>query len=286
MSEAWQCQQIPCMIQHINIMYFLISCDFNLYLISCLPQHREDVQLEDVQFDPCFQYFVNSLSTISSVSQRHAVAEGEHLGSFTTRAAWFTQCCVRWTEATSAWATASHRTFPGWGRVGSHWKGLEVEGDGFRNGKSWPLNMFFLLISGVHRRLCGFQWLFEFHILLPQSSPNFQEQCRETKGAPRLSLAQAEEPEKAASFTVLDGLKGCEVALTAMDRRVTNLEDCLEDIGSDLAWWLRWYWSCMSLLNLYNIYIYSEVCEIGEVVCDIKSWKNGEGMWGCILGSK
>jgi len=52
-------------------------------------------------------------------------------------------------------------------------------------------------------------------------------------------LAQAEEPEKAASFTVLDGLKGCEVALTAMDRRVTNLEDCLEDIGSDLAWWLR-----------------------------------------------
>ena len=38
-----------------------------------------------------------------------------------------------------------------------------------------------------------------------------------------------EEPEKAASFTVLDGLKGCEQALTAMDRRVTNLEDCLED---------------------------------------------------------
>ena len=78
-------------------------------------------------------------------------------------------------------------------------------------------------------------------LLLPQSSrkKNDQEQCRETKGAPRLSLAQAEEPEKAASFTVLDGLKGCEVALTAMDRRVTNLEDCLEDIGSDLAWWLR-----------------------------------------------
>jgi len=63
----------------------------------------------------------------------------------------------------------------------------------------------------------------------------FQEQCRETKGAPRLSLAQAEEPEKAASFTVLDGLKGCEVALTAMDRRVTNLEDCLEDKLYDLV---------------------------------------------------
>lgn len=69
-----------------------------------------------------------------------------------------------------------------------------------------------------------------FYLSCPKKN---QEQCRETKGAPRLSLAQAEEPEKAASFTVLDGLKGCEVALTAMDRRVTNLEDCLEDIGSD-----------------------------------------------------
>ena len=115
--------------QH-HVMYFLISCDFNLYLISCLPQHREDVQVEDVQFDPCFQYFVNSLSTISSVSQRHAVAEGEHLGSFTTRAAWFTQCCVRWTEATSAWATASHRTFPGWGEwgvIGRVWRLREMD---------------------------------------------------------------------------------------------------------------------------------------------------------------
>lgn len=58
-----------------------------------------------------------------------------------------------------------------------------------------------------------------------------QEQCREAKGQPKISqyAAYAEEPEKAASFTVLDGLKGCEAALTAMDRRVTNLEDCLEE---------------------------------------------------------
>lgn len=42
-----------------------------------------------------------------------------------------------------------------WGPVGSHWKGLEVEGYWIRNGKRLILNMFFLLMSGVHRRLCG-----------------------------------------------------------------------------------------------------------------------------------
>ena len=57
-----------------------------------------------------------------------------------------------------------------------------------------------------------------------------QEHCREAKGQPRIAAYQVEEPEMAASFTVLDGLKGCEAALTAMDRRVTNLEDCLEEI--------------------------------------------------------
>eukprot|EP00435_Cladocopium_sp_Y103_P024202 s286_g5.t3 len=63
----------------------------------------------------------------------------------------------------------------------------------------------------------------------------FQEHCREAKGQPRIAQYQVEEPEKAASFTVLDGLKGCEAALTAMDRRVTNLEDCLEDKLYDLV---------------------------------------------------
>lgn len=67
-------------------------------------------------------------------------------------------------------------------------------------------------------------------------SERFQEHCREAKGQPRIAAYQAvEEPEKAASFTVLDGLKGCEAALTAMDRRVTNLEDCLEDKLYDLV---------------------------------------------------
>ncbi len=102
-----------------------------------------------------------------------------------------------------------------------------------------------------------------------------KEQCRETKGAPRLSLAQAEEPEKAASFTVLDGLKGCEVALTAMDRRVTNLEDCLEDIG---YWIFDFVAEIMLKLYEFNYWIYSEVCEIGEVVGDIK-WKMVEEWW-------
>ena len=60
--------------------------------------------------------------------------------------------------------------------------------------------------------------------------PSSQEHCREAKGQPRIAQYQVDEPEKAASFTVLDGLKGCEAALTAMDRRVTNLEDCLEEI--------------------------------------------------------
>eukprot|EP00434_Breviolum_minutum_P004251 symbB.v1.2.003748.t1/scaffold191.1/size276526/13 len=63
----------------------------------------------------------------------------------------------------------------------------------------------------------------------------FQEQCRETKGAPRLSLAQAEEPEKAASFTVLDGLKGCEVALTAMDRRDKLYDLVRSDVNKHAA---------------------------------------------------
>ena len=64
-----------------------------------------------------------------------------------------------------------------------------------------------------------------------------QEHCREAKGQPRIAAYQAvEDPEKAASFSVLDGLKGCEAALTAMDRRVTNLEDCLEEIcGGEMS---------------------------------------------------
>ena len=93
-----------------------------------------------------------------------------------------------------------------------------------------------------------------------------KEQCRETKGAPRLSLAQAEEPEKAASFTVLDGLKGCEVALTAMDRRVTNLEDCLEDIG----YWIFDFVAEM-MLKLYEFIEYIVRCvRLGRFVGDIK----------------
>eukprot|EP00438_Fugacium_kawagutii_P004695 Skav217775 [mRNA] locus=scaffold1782:37151:48187:- [translate_table: standard] len=55
----------------------------------------------------------------------------------------------------------------------------------------------------------------------------FQDQCREAKGQPKISQYTVEEPEKAASFTVLDGLKGCEAALTAMDRLV---QDKLYDI--------------------------------------------------------
>lgn len=64
-----------------------------------------------------------------------------------------------------------------------------------------------------------------------------QEQCRDHKLGSGGRLSQYQEPshEEKVSFTVLDGLKGCEVALTAMDRRVTNLEDCLEDKLYDLV---------------------------------------------------
>lgn len=68
------------------------------------------------------------------------------------------------------------------------------------------------------------------HGALGTEARKCQEQCREAKGQPKISQYAVEEPEKAASFTVLDGLKGCEAALTAMDRRVTNLEDCLEEL--------------------------------------------------------
>jgi len=59
-------------------------------------------------------------------------------------------------------------------------------------------------------------------------------------GPSRLSQFQEEsqsQTNKASpmAFTVLDGLRGCEAAISAMDRRVTKLEDCVEDRLYDMV---------------------------------------------------
>ena len=55
-------------------------------------------------------------------------------------------------------------------------------------------------------------------------------------GPSRLSQFQEESQSgKASPFTVLDGLRGCEAAISAMDRRVTKLEDCVEDRLYDMV---------------------------------------------------
>lgn len=59
-------------------------------------------------------------------------------------------------------------------------------------------------------------------------------------GPSRLSQFQEEsqsQSNKASpmAFTVLDGLRGCEAAISAMDRRVTKLEDCVEDRLYDMV---------------------------------------------------
>ena len=120
-----------------------------------------------------------------------------------------------------------------------------------------------------------------------------QEHCREAKGQPRIAAYQAvEEPEKAASFTVLDGLKGCEAALTAMDRRVTNLEDCLEEIcGGGMSWWclddVMWYdmiwWDAMIWWDemrcndmVHVVWCCMHSCELMRVWCyEMLTWWQG-----------
>lgn len=175
--------------QH-HVMYFLASCGFNLYW-NVYPNIGKMFNLT-----PAFNISQQSLNHQFRFSQT-CVTEGEHLGSFTPRAAWFTQCCVRWTEATSAWATASHRTFPGWGEwgvIGRVWRLRDMD---FGMGKVDFENVFLVdfRCSSSSMWLSTTFWMFqelpleftmffsEFHILLPQLS---QKKFRSSAVRPRV----------------------------------------------------------------------------------------------------